>query len=155
MEYNSFIEKRLSQFGEVFNFGMVDDEKRGREAGEYFNRNNVDIVFSHSATYYTSSCVLPIHQICNAPAVVLNLQPVPEMAYEITGTDRWLAQCVGCPIPEISNAFNRAGITFRAVNGLLGLDYTPDFAKADENTAERPEAIKAWKEIEEHLYKLP
>ena len=149
MGYNAFIEKRLSSFGEVFNFGMVDDEKRGREAGEFFNRNNVDIVFSHSATYYTSSCVLPIHQICSAPAVVLNLQPAPEMAYEVTGTDRWLAQCVGCPIPEISNAFNRAGITFRAVNGLLGLDHTPDFAKADENTAERPEAIKAWKEIED------
>lgn len=148
-EYNSFIEKRLKEYGEVFNFGMVDDEIKGREAGEYFNRNNVDIVFSHAATYYTSSCVLPVHQICSSPVVILNLQPAPEMAYESTGTDRWLAQCVGCPIPEISNAFNRAGITFRAVNGLLGLDYTPEFAKADEMTDKRPEAVKAWKEIEE------
>lgn len=148
-EYNSFIEKRLSEYGEVFNFGIVDTETGGREAGEYFNRNNVDIVFSHAATYYTSSCVLPVHQICSAPVVVLNLQPAAEMAYESTGTDRWLAQCVGCPIPEISNAFNRAGIEFRAVNGLLGLDYTPAFAKASEDTADRPEAIKAWKEIEE------
>ena len=93
--------------------------------------------------------MLPVHQICSAPVVILNLQPAPEMAYESTGTDRWLAQCVGCPIPEISNAFNRAGITFRAVNGLLGLDYTPEFAKADEVTDKRPEALKAWKEIEE------
>lgn len=71
------------------------------------------------------------------------------MAYDTTGTDRWLAQCVGCSIPEISNAFNRAGITFRAVNGLLGLTETPDFAKADEVTCERPEAVRAWKQIEE------
>lgn len=149
MEYNKFIEKRLSEYGEVFNFGMVDTEDKGRDAGEFFNMHNVDIVFSHAATYYTSACVLPVHQISKAPAVILNLQPTPEMSYETTGTDRWLAQCVGCSIPEISNAFNRAGMPFRAVNGLLGLDYTPAFAKADENTKDRPEAIKAWKEIEE------
>ena len=149
MEYNHFLEKRLAEFGEVYNFGILDSEEGGREAGEYFNAKNVDIVFSHAATYYTSSCVLPVHQICKAPCVVLNLQPTPEMDYMTTGTDRWLAQCVACPVPEISNAFNRAGIPFRAVNGLLGLDYTPGFAKADENTSTRPEAVKAWKEIGE------
>lgn len=133
----------------MYNFGMADTPEKGREAGEYFNRNNVDIIFSHAATYYTSSCVLPVHQICKALVIVLNLQPAPEMAYDTTGTDRWLAQCVGCPIPEISNAFNRAGITFYTVNGLLGLEKTPDFAKADEVTAKRKEAIRAWKEIGE------
>ena len=149
MGYNRFIEKRLSEWGEVFNFGMVDTEEKGREAGEFFNKNNVDIVFSHAATYYASATVLPVHQINNAPVIILNLQPTAEMAYDTTGTDRWLAQCVGCSIPEISNAFNRSGIPFRAVNGLLGLTETPDFAKADEVTCERPEAVRAWKQIEE------
>ncbi len=149
MGYNRFIEEKLSAFGEVCNFGLVDTEDGGREAGEYFNKNNVDIVFSHAATYYTSSCVLPVHQICKAPCVILNLQPAAEMAYELTGTDRWLAQCVACSIPEISNAFNRAHLPFYCVNGLLGLSETPAFAKADEVTADRPEAIRAWKEIEE------
>lgn len=149
LEYNAFLEKRLSAFGEVCNFGLVDDVETGRKAGEWFNSKNVDIIFSHAATYYTSASVLPVHQICPAPVVVLNLQPAAEMAYESTGTDRWLAQCVACPIPEISNAFNRSGIAFRCVNGLLGLDYTPAFAKADEKTDERPEAVKAWRKIEE------
>lgn len=149
LEYNRFIEKKLSALGTVFNFGMVDTEDAGRNAGEYFNANNVDIVFSHSATYYTSATVLPVHLINKAPVIILNLQPTAQMAYDKTGTDRWLAQCVACPIPEVSNAFNRARITFRAVNGLLGLDYTPKFALADENTAKRPEAVKAWKEIAE------
>lgn len=149
MEYNSFIQKRLSEFGEVFNFGMVDDDRKGEQAGQFFNEKNVDIVFSHAATYYTSASVLPVHQINKAPVIILNLQPTPEMAYDKTGTDRWLAQCVGCPIPEIANAFNRANIPFQCVNGLLGLDYTPNFALADENTANRPEAMAAWEEIEE------
>ncbi len=147
--YNRFIAKRLETFGEVINFGILDSEEKGRTAGEYFNQNNVDIVFLHAATYFTSSCVLPVHQICKAPVVVLNLQPTAEMHYAATGTDRWLAQCVACSLPETSNAFNRAGIAFRAVNGLLGLDFTPDFAKADENTSQRSEAIAAWQEIKE------
>ena len=149
LDYNRFLKERLSEYGEVFDYGLVDTEDVGRAAGEYFNQQNVDIVFSHAATYYTSACVLPVHQINKAPVVILNLQPTPEMAYESTGTDRWLAQCVGCSIPEISNAFNRAGIPFRCVNGLLGLKETPIFAKADEKTFDRPEAIRAWKEIEE------
>ncbi len=149
LEYNAFLEKRLSELGEVFNIGLVDTEDAGRMAGEYFNEKNVDIVFSHMATYCTSACALPVHQINKEPVIVLNLQPTAEMNYMTTATDRWLAQCVGCAIPEVSNAFNRAGIRFRAVNGLLGLDYTPSFAFADETTCERPEAIQAWKEIRE------
>ena len=147
MEYNAFLEKRLSEFGTVCNFGLVDSPEKGREAGEWFNRQNVDIIFSHAATYHLSASILPVHQICHAPAVVLNLQPTPEMSYETTGTDRWLAQCVACPVPEVANAFNRAGIKWRSVTGLLGLDYTPKFAKADENTAARPEAVRAWEQI--------
>ena len=149
LEYNRFIARRLAEYGEVYNYGMVDSADKGREAGEYFNSQNVDIVFSHAATYYTSSCLLPIHLINKAPVLVLNLQPAAEMAYDKTGTDRWLAQCVACPIPELSNAFNRAGIPFNCINGLLGLDYTPEFPWTDEKTQERPEAKKAWKEIEE------
>ena len=150
--YNQFLAEQLASYGEVINFGLVDSEDSGRDAGEFFNRQNVDIIFSHAATYYTSSCVLPIHQICKAPVVILNLQPDPAMNYEITGTDRWLAQCVGCPIPELANAFNRSGIPIRIVNGLLGLPETPEFAKAEEMIEDRPEAVHAWKEIEEWCF---
>ena len=145
--YNSFIAERLSQVGEVYNFGLVDDETAGRQAGEYFNAHNVDIIFAHSATYFTSSTVLPVHQICKAPAVWLNLQPTPQMNYAKTGTGDWLAHCVGCPVPEASNAFERAGIPFHVVNGLLGLEKTPEISVTDEVTAHMPQAQKAWAEI--------
>ena len=147
--YNAFIAGRLAAWGEVFNFGLVDTETAGREAGEYFNAHNVDIIFAHSATYFTSSCVLPVHQACGAPAVWLNLQPAPRMNYPATGTGEWLAHCVGCAVPEASSAFSRAGIPFRVVNGLLGLDKTPEISVADEATAEMPQAVRAWREIGE------
>ena len=37
---------------------------------------------------------------------------------------------------------------FRVVNGLLGLDKTPAISLTDEVTHERPEAVRAWREIE-------
>ena len=107
----------------------------------------MDVIFAHSATYFTSSTVLPVHQICKAPAVWLNLQPTPQMNYAKTGTGEWLAHCVGCPVPEASNAFERAGIPFHVVNGLLGLEKTPEISVTDEVTAHMPQAQKAWAEI--------
>jgi L-arabinose isomerase len=148
-EYGGHIERRLKTWGEVFNYGLVDSEVEGRAAGEWFNGHNVDLVLCHAATYSTSSTVLPVHQICRAPLVVLNLQPTARIDYERTTTGEWLAHCGACPVPEIANALNRAGIPFRVVNGLLGLDYTPAISLTNEITHERKEAIGAWREIEE------
>jgi len=50
IEYGSFIEKKMKEHGEVFNFGLVDSEYAARKAGEWFNEQNVDIVFCHSGT---------------------------------------------------------------------------------------------------------
>lgn len=146
--YGQFIERRLATWADVQNFGLVDTESAGREAGEWLQARSVDMVFCHSATYTTSSTVLPVHQICPAPAVFLNLQPTARIDYQRTTTGEWLAHCNACSVPEFANVFNRAGIPFRVVNGLLGLDATPAISLADEVTAERPEAIRAWREIE-------
>lgn len=150
-EYGSFLENKMSHAGEVFNYGLVDTEGEGRRAGEWFNEKNVDLIFCHSGTYSTSSTVLPIHQICKAPVVVLNLQPTEKINYEKTTTGEWLAHCGACPVPEISNAFIRAGIKFRVINGLLGLDYTPTISLTNEKTNERIESIRAWRKIEEWI----
>jgi len=146
--YGRFIEQRLSEWGEVRNVGLVDTETDARRAGEELAAGNVDIVFVHSATYSTSSTVLPVHQICAAPAVFLNLQPAARLDYERSTTGEWLAHCGACSVPEYSNALERAGIAFRVVNGLLGLGETPAISLADERTAHRPEAVRAWAEIE-------
>lgn len=151
--YGQFIEKKVKGFGnaEVFNYGLVDCEAEGRRAGEYFNSNNVDLVLAHAGTYVTSSSVLPVHQICKAPLVILNLQPAARINYKKTTTGEWLAHCGACPVPEIANALHRADIKYNIVNGLLGLEQTPEISLADEVTANRPEAVKAWKQIEEWI----
>ncbi len=149
--YGNFIAGEIAadEDVEVFNFGLVDCSDKGIEAGEYFQRNLCDIVFQHIGTYVTSDAVLPVHQLCKAPTVILNLQPSMRVNYAKTTTGEWLAHCNACPAPEIANAFNRAGIRFRVVSGLLGLRETPAISMTDEMTAERPEAKRAWREIRE------
>ncbi|MED1793667.1 L-fucose/L-arabinose isomerase family protein [Brevibacillus nitrificans] len=151
LEYGRFMQTKMSEYGEVFFYGLVDTEAEGRAAGEWFNEKNVDLIFCHSGTYCTSSAVLPVHQICKAPVVVLNLQPAARINYEQTTTGEWLAHCGACPVPEISNAFARANIPFRVINGLLGLDYTPQISLTNENTKDQQAAIRAWKSIEEWI----
>lgn len=150
LEYGEFIAHRIEEMGaEVYFYGLVDCEEAGREAGEYFNAHNIDLIFAHSATYVTSASVLPVHQICQAATVVLNLQPTAQISYEKTTTGEWLAHCGACPVPELANAFHRSAIPYHVINGLLGMDRTPAISLTDEVTKERPEAVRAWKEIAE------
>lgn len=150
LEYGDFIAAKLEAMGaEVFFYGMVDSPQQGAAAGKYFAEHRVDLLFAHCATYVTSASVLPVHIECKAPVVLLNLQPTARIHYADTTTGEWLAHCGACPVPEIANALHRAGITHHIVNGLLGQNTTPAISLADENTAARPEARKAWREIEE------
>ena len=150
IDYGRFISEKLEQMGaEVFRYELVDCEQEGKRAGEYFNQQNVDLVFLHSATYVTSASVLPVHQVCKAPVVILNLQPTARIHYEKTTTGEWLAHCGACPVPEITNALHRSGIGCPVISGLLGLSITPEISLADEVTANRPEALRAWGQIEE------
>ena len=147
--YGRFIERRLSQWAEVHNAGMVDDEPKARAAGESLNATNVDLLICHAATYAMSASHLPVLRACPRPVLVLNLQPAARMNYARTTTGEWLAHCSACCVPEISNAMARSGIEFHVVSGLLGLSETPEISLADECTAEHPDAVAAWREIEE------
>ena len=40
ISYNQFIDERVSEWGEVFNFGLVDTAEKARKAGEFFNAHN-------------------------------------------------------------------------------------------------------------------
>jgi L-arabinose isomerase len=78
----------------------------------------------YTATYATSSQVLPVVQAAGVPVVVLNLQPTRTVDYEEMTTGEWLANCSACCVPEIAGAFTRARIAYRTVTGTL-LDGDP------------------------------
>jgi L-arabinose isomerase len=76
-------------------------------------------LFVYTATYATSSQVLPVIQAVNAPVVVLNLQPTRTVDYEGMTTGEWLANCSACCVPEIAGALTRARIPYSTVTGTL------------------------------------
>jgi L-arabinose isomerase len=64
------------------------------------------------------------------PVIILNLSPEASIDYKSFNkmTDRtkmtgeWLSFCSACPVPEIANVFNRTGIKFHQITGMLHND---------------------------------
>ncbi|MEI8039638.1 MAG: arabinose isomerase [Verrucomicrobiota bacterium] len=112
---------------EVVNLGLIDNPKKALEAGHQFRAADVDVIFLHVTTYALSSTVLPVVQRAKVPVIILNLAPEAAIDYakfnamgdRTAMTGDWLAFCAACPVPEIANVFNRAGIDFHQVTGML------------------------------------
>jgi len=126
--YVTGVAEKLERPGvELVNIGLVDSPEKAVEAGHAFRRGDVDVIFLHVTTYALSSTVLPVVQRAKVPVVILNLQPAAAIDYtnfnkladRTKMTGEWLAYCGACPVPEIANAFNRAGIAFHQVTGVL------------------------------------
>jgi len=118
--YQRGIEAHLDAFGaEVISAGLVDTAQAAREAGERLAAARPDLLLLYTATYATSSQVLPTVRAVDAPVVILNLQPTRTFDYEAMTTAEWLANCSACCVPEIAGAFTRARIGYRTVTGTL------------------------------------
>ncbi len=117
--YQRHVEEQLGQWAHVVSPGLVDAAPKAYDAGKRFAEERVGLIFCYAATYATSSQVLPAVQEAKVPVVVLNLQPVSALDYETADTGEWLANCSACCVPEISCAFERAGIPFNVVSGML------------------------------------
>lgn len=126
--YRQYVEEQTGQWANVVSAGLVDTAPKAYAAGKQLAEEKADLIFCYAATYATSSQVLPVVQEAKAPVVVLNLQPTSALDYEATDTGEWLANCSACCVPEISNAFERAGIPFNMVSGML---YEDDEAWAE------------------------
>jgi L-arabinose isomerase len=130
--YAAQVARRVECWAEVVSVGLVDSAEGAHATGERLAREDVDLILLHTATYATSSQVLPIAQRAGVPVVVLNLQPVAALDYANTDTGEWLANCSACCAPELAGAFSRARIPYQVVSGVLTDD----------------DQSRAWQEIE-------
>jgi L-arabinose isomerase len=129
--YVRTVQKKLERSGvQVVNLGLIDNPQKALQAGHQFREADVDAIFLHVTTYALSSTVLPVVQRAKVPVIVLNLSPEAAIDYakfnamndRTAMTGEWLAHCNACPVPEIANVFNRAGIHFHQVTGTLNDD---------------------------------
>ena len=126
--YLEVVEQKLSEIHpSVVNAGLVDTADKAFQAGRMFKTEDVDLIFLYVTTYALSSTVLPVVQRAKVPVIILNLSPEAAIDYASFNamTDRtkmtgeWLAFCSACPVPEIANVFNRVGIKFHQITGVL------------------------------------
>ncbi len=117
--YAAEVAARVSAWADVIAAGLVDDVDSARAAGDLFAREQVDVILLHTATYATSSQVLPAVQRAKVPVVVLNLQPTAALDYAHVDTGEWLASCSTCCAPELAGALARSRIPYAVVSGLL------------------------------------
>ena len=118
--YQKQLEARLENLGaDVVTAGLVDTAEGARKAGELLAAARVELVLLYTATYATSSQVLPAVQAAKAPVVICNLQPTRSVEYEAMTTGEWLANCAACCVPELAGAFTRARVSYSTVTGTL------------------------------------
>ena len=138
--YLQTVEHKLSQIHpHIINAGLIDSIDKAFEAGQRFKKEDVDIIFLYVSTYALSATVLPVVQRAKVPVIILNLSPEPSINYDSFNamtnrtdmTGEWLAYCSACPVPEIANVFNRTGIKFHQVTGMLH-DDPPCWAEIEE-----------------------
>ena len=129
--YLSVVEEKISGAPfQIINIGLVDHPDKAFEAGDLFRKEGVSLILLYVTTYALSSTVLPAVQRAKVPVIVLNLAPEAAIDYASFNaiTDRtamtgeWLSFCNACPVPEIANVFNRCGIPFHQVTGMLHND---------------------------------
>jgi L-arabinose isomerase len=118
--YQAGVERMLVELGaDVVSCGLVDTPEGAREAGVRLAAGRVELVLVYTATYATSSQVLPAVQAAKAPVVILNLQPTRTLDYDGMTTGEWLANCSACCVPELAGAFTRARVPYTTVTGTL------------------------------------
>jgi L-arabinose isomerase len=129
--YTAEVAHKLGRPGvEIVNLGLIDTPEKAVAAGHAFRQADVDLIFLYVSTYALSSTVLPVVRRAKVPVVILNLSPAAAIDYESFNrlgdrtrmTGEWLAWCQACPTPEIANVFNRCGIPFFQVSGMLHND---------------------------------
>ena len=129
--YLDAVQKRIEAIHpSVINAGLVDTVDKAFAAGKQFKTGDVGLIFLYVTTYALSSTVLPVVQKAKVPVVILNLSPSAGIDYDSFNalndrtkmTGEWLAYCSPCPVPEIANVFNRTGIRFHQVTGMLNED---------------------------------
>ncbi|MEU6646407.1 L-fucose/L-arabinose isomerase family protein [Saccharomonospora sp. NPDC046836] len=117
---SAYVSERIAGFdADIVDVGFISDAQEGALAAEKLRVAGCDLIVGFLTTYMTATMLMPIAQRSGAPVLLINLQPTESMDHATFDTGQWLAYCGACPLPEMANAFRRAGVEFRSVSGYL------------------------------------
>ena len=113
------VRNRLSEFADVVAPDLVDNPEQSRRAGEFFRREDVDLLFIFPFGYTPSMNVVPAVREVDVPIRLLNIHEDRAYDYASADTTQYLHHEGVCCIPEFAGALTSIGRRFRVRTGPL------------------------------------
>lgn len=127
--HNDFIEMVKTNDVEVIDFGFVGNNSIAYEVADAIKKQNIDLLMCNMITYATSSVFAPIIMGCDAPMILVALQPLSKLDYSKANTFMQLENDNICSVPEFTGVANRLGKKIYDV--IIGTLYDDEAAKAE------------------------
>ena len=109
----------LSEFGEVFSPGLVDNDERAAEAAKYLKDQDVDILLIFPFGYTTGAMITPTIRALDVPIRLINGHVDSSYDYKNADTEEYLYHEGPCCIPEYSAAMVSQGKKFQVITGYF------------------------------------
>ena len=109
----------ICQHADIVEPALVDTPEKSREAGAFFQRENVDIVLVFPFGYTPSANVVPAVRDLTVPIRLLNAHEDWTYGYTTADTTEYLHHEGVCCIPEFSGALVSIGKSFRVRTGAF------------------------------------
>ena len=125
------LREQLGQVGEVVGSQLVDTQEKARAAGEFFRRQDIDLLLVFPSGYTPGMCVLPALEHVDAPIRLLNAHEDGTYDYKNASTTTYLHHEGPCCIPEYAAGLVTMGKSFRVRTGSFGSDRLWSEIRAD------------------------
>lgn len=114
--------RQLEQIGEVVSPGLVDTQEKALEAGQYFQKEKIDILLVLPLGYTTGIVVLPCVKQVDVPIRILNTHLDGSYDYKTADTTIYLYHEGPCCIPEYAAGLVNMGRKFKVRTGEFKSD---------------------------------
>lgn len=127
--HNALINSVKENDVEVVDFGFVGNNQKAYEVASEIKKHNIDLIMCNMITYATSSVFAPIILNCDAPIILIALQPRSKLDYSKANTFMQLENDNICAVPEFVGVANRLQRKIHDV--IIGTLYNDAQAQAE------------------------
>ncbi len=109
--------KHFEKIGDVISPGLVDTMEKAQLAGEFFQKQDIDILFIFPFGYTPGMCVLPAVEKLDIPIRILNAHEDSSYDYKNADTAIYLHHEGVCCVPEYAAGLVTMGRKFKVRTG--------------------------------------
>lgn len=116
---NEVMVKKLSEFSDVLQSGLVDTAEKSKHAAVFFKKSDIDILLVFPISYSTGMTVAPVARVVDVPVRILNAHVDMTYDYATSDTKEYLYHEGPCCIPEFASVFVTMEKKFKVLTGCL------------------------------------